>query len=188
MKPFACLLSAAALAASTSLAQLPVTIPAVPVAPAAPAAPAPTASAAVEAAAAPALTVENSANPDLVGSLVSKLGVTPQQAEGGAGALLGLAKGKLKADDFAKVATAVPGTDKLIASAPVADAPKSGGALGAAAGALGTQAAGLAGLAPVFGKLGLKGDMVAKFAPVVVDYAQKKGGDTVGKLLGSVLK
>ena len=44
----------------------------------------------------------------------------------------------LKTDDFAKVATAVPGTDKLIASAPAADAPK--------------------------------------------------GGDTVGKLLGSVLK
>ena len=73
-------------------------------------------------------------------------------------------------------------------SAPAADAPKGGGALGAAAGAMGTQAAGLAGLAPVFGKLGMKSDMVAKFAPVVVDYAQKKGGDTVGKLLGGVLK
>ena len=145
--------------------------------------------AAAQAAAAPALTVENSANlRDLVGSLVSKLGVTPTQAEGGAGALLGLAKGKLKADDFAKVATAIPGTDKLIASAPVADAPKGGGALGAAAGAVGGKAAGLAGLAPVFSKLGLKSDMVAKYAPVVVDYAQKKGGDTVGKLLGGVLK
>ncbi len=185
MKLLLCLLSAAAFAASTSLAQLPVAIPAAPAAPAAPATPA--VPAAAEAVAAPALTVENSANPDLVGSLVSKLGVTPTQAEGGAGALLGLAKGKLKVDDFTKVATAMPGTDKLIASAPVADAPKSGGALGAAAGALGSQA-GLAGLAPVFSKLGLKGDMVAKFAPVVVDYAQKKGGDTVGKLLGSVLK
>jgi len=170
-------LSAAALAASTSLAQLPVAVPAAPAAPAA-----------AQAAAEPALTVEKSANPDLVGSLVSKLGVTPKQAEGGAGALLRLAKGKLKADDYAKVATAIPGTDKLIASAPVADAPKAGGALGAAAGAMGTQAAGLAGLAPVFSKLGLKSDMVAKFAPVVVEYAQKKGGDTVGKLLGSVLK
>ncbi len=174
MKRFPCLLSVMALAASTTLAQLPAAAPAAP--------------ATAKAAAAPALTVEQSASPELVGSLVSKLGVTPKQAEGGAGALLGLAKGKLKADDFAKVATAVPGTDKLIASAPAADAPKGGGALGAAAGAMGTQAAGLAGLAPVFGKLGLKSDMVAKFAPVVVDYAQKKGGDTVGKLLGGVLK
>ena len=172
MKRFPCLLSVLALAASTTLAQIPAAAPA----------------AAAKAATEPALTVEQSANPDLVGSLVSKLGVTPKQAEGGAGALLGLAKGKLKADDFAKVATAVPGTDKLIASAPAADAPKGGGALGAAAGAMGTQAAGLAGLAPVFSKLGLKSDMVAKFAPVVVDYAQKKGGDTVGKLLGGVLK
>ena len=174
MKRFPCLLSVLALATSTALAQLPASAPAAP--------------AAAKTATEPAMTVEQSANPDLVGSLVSKLGVTPKQAEGGAGALLGLAKGKLKADDFAKVATAIPGTDKLIASAPAADAPKKGGALGAAAGAMGTQAAGLAGLAPVFGKLGLKSDMVAKFAPVVVDYAQKKGGDTVGKLLGGVLK
>jgi hypothetical protein len=177
MKRSLCLVAVSALAASAALAQVPAAVPAAPAAPAA-----------AQAAAAPALTVENSANPDLVGSLVSKLGVTPKQAEGGAGALLGLAKGKLKADDFAKVATAIPGTDKLIASAPVADAPKGGGALGAAAGAVGGKAAGLAGLAPVFSKLGLKSDMVAKYAPVVVDYAQKKGGDTVGKLLGSVLK
>jgi hypothetical protein len=183
MKRSLCLVAVSALAASAGLAQIPAAVPAAPAAQAAPAAPA-----AAQAAAAPALTVENSANPDLVGSLVSKLGVTPKQAEGGAGALLGLAKGKLKADDFAKVATAIPGTDKLIASAPVADAPKGGGALGAAAGAMGGQAAGLAGLAPVFSKLGLKSDMVAKYAPVVVDYAQKKGGDTVGKLLGGVLK
>lgn len=176
MKRFLCLVAVSALAASATLAQVPAAVPAAPAAPAA------------QAAAAPTLTVENSANPDLVGSLVSKLGVTPKQAEGGAGALLGLAKGKLKADDFAKVATAIPGTDKLIASAPVADAPKGGGALGAAAGAVGGKAAGLAGLAPVFSKLGLKSDMVAKYAPVVVDYAQKKGGDTVGKLLGGVLK
>lgn len=172
-------LGAAAFATSTALAQLPVAVPA---------APAAAAPAAAQAAAEPALTVEKSANPDLVGSLVSKLGVTPKQAEGGAGALLGLAKGKLKPDDYAKVAAAIPGTDKLIASAPAADAPKAGGALGAAAGAMGTQAAGLAGLAPVFSKLGLKSDMVAKYAPVVVEYAQKVGGDTVGKLLGGVLK
>ena len=186
MKRSLCLVAVSALAASAALAQVPAAVPAAPAAPAAQAVPA--APAAAQAAAAPALTVENSANPDLVGSLVSKLGVTPKQAEGGAGALLGLAKGKLKADDFAKVATAIPGTDKLIASAPVADAPKGGGALGAAAGAVGGKAAGLAGLAPVFSKLGLKSDMVAKYAPVVVDYAQKKGGDTVGKLLGGVLK
>ena len=174
MKLSLILFTVVVLAASTAPAQVPVAAPAAP--------------GAAQTAAAPALTVENSASPELVGSLVSKLGVTPKQAEGGAGALLGLAKGKLKADDYAKVATAIPGTDKLIASAPAADAPKTGGALGAAAGAMGTQAAGLAGLAPVFSKLGLKSDMVAKFAPVVVDYAQKKGGDTVGKLLGGVLK
>jgi len=168
------LFSVAFLAASPSIAQIPAAVPAAP--------------AATAAAEEPALTVEKSANPELVGSLVSKLGITPKQAEGGAGALLGLAKGKLKTEDFAKVATAVPGTERLIASAPAAEAPASTGALGAAAVALGGKTAGLAGLAPVFGKLGLKGDMAAKFVPLVVDYAQKKGGDTVGKLLGGVLK
>ena len=87
MKRFLCLACVLAVAASATAA-----LAQVPAAPAAPAA--------AQAAAAPALTVEKSANPELVGSLVSKLGVTPKQAEGGAGALLGLAKGKLKADDF----------------------------------------------------------------------------------------
>jgi pyruvate/2-oxoglutarate dehydrogenase complex dihydrolipoamide acyltransferase (E2) component len=56
-------------------------------------------------------TVEETASPELVGQIVKDLGITPKQAQGAAGTLFGLAKTKLSADDFAKVASAVPNMD-----------------------------------------------------------------------------
>ena len=44
----------------------------------------------------------------LADQLVQKLGVTKEQAQGGAGAIFKVAKDKLTADDFGKVAEAVP--------------------------------------------------------------------------------
>ena len=120
----------------------------------------------------------------LVDTLVSQLGVTKDQAAGGAGSILGFAKGNMKKDDFKKVAAAVPETNKLIKAAPKADATSSAlGSLGSAAGSVGTAAA----LTGQFQKLGLKSDMVGQFVPVVVNYAQSKGGSTVGTLLSTAL-
>src|SRR5512134_2159116 len=87
------------------------------------------------------------ANPELVGALAKELGSTPQQAAGAAGALFGHAKSKLSADDWSKVADAVPGMDGLLKAAPAA---------GGAAGTTGTTgaipgAAGLGGLANLAG-------------------------------------
>ncbi len=48
------------------------------------------------------------ANPELVGQLAKELGSTPAQAEGAAGSLFGLAKSRLKPEEFAQVAKAVP--------------------------------------------------------------------------------
>src|SRR3954452_23633192 len=59
------------------------------------------------------------ANPELIGQLTKALSITPAQASGGAGALFGLAKSRLNAADFGKVAANVPGIEKLIKSAPV---------------------------------------------------------------------
>jgi len=129
----------------------------------------------------------------LVDVLVSKLGVTKDQAAGGAGSILGYAKGNMKKDDFKKVVSAVPETNQLIKTAPRADtgSPTLGG-LGSTqvagsglgtAGGLGSTAA----LAGSFQKLGLKSDMVGKFIPIVVDYAQSKGGSSVGSLLSGAL-
>src|SRR5215217_3076753 len=60
----------------------------------------------------------NNPSPELVAKLTKELSVTPEQAIGGAGALFGLAKSKLKPEDFLKVANVVPGMDGLLKAAP----------------------------------------------------------------------
>lgn len=127
------------------------------------------------------------ANPELVGLITKEVGVTPAQAEGGAGALLGLAKSRLSAEEFGKVSSAIPGTEALLAAAPAV-----GGAAGGAAGALGSMAGagagGLASLAGSFSKLGLKPDAAAKMAPVLLKYVNGKGASEAASLLGRALK
>jgi hypothetical protein len=128
-----------------------------------------------------------SANPELVGLITKEVGVTAAQAEGGAGALLGLAKSRLSADEFGKVSAAIPGTDALLKAAPAA-----AGAAGGAAGALGSLAggagSGLASVAGSFSKLGLTPDAAAKMAPVLLKYVNGKGASKAASLLGRALK
>ncbi len=125
----------------------------------------------------------------LVSLLTSQLGVTETQAEGGAGALFSYAKDKLGASDFAKVAEAVPGMAGFLGAAP-----KSEGASGALSGAsslLGKakdSGAGIMSLAGQFAQLGLGGDMIGKFVPIVVSYVKSSGGDAVAGLLAGALK
>src|SRR5262245_8924101 len=93
----------------------------------------------------PEPSVDQTASPELVGQLVNELAITPRQAEGAAGTLFGVAKGRLSGDDFAKVAAAVPNMNGLLKAAPAVD-PKAAalGALaesGSAAGSLGGMAA-----------------------------------------------
>lgn len=131
-----------------------------------------------------------SASPELVGALAKALGSTPQQAEGAAGSLFGLAKTKLKPEDWSKVAGAVPGMDGLLKAAPAAAASGAGsssaGALSALTGAAGVG--GLASIASSFSQLGLKPEMVAKAVPVLTNFVSKSGGAGVGQLLAGVLK
>jgi hypothetical protein len=127
------------------------------------------------------------ASPELVGALAKEIGATPEQAAGAAGSLFGIAKSRLKPEEFSKVAAAVPGMDTLLKAGPSA----SGGAAGAlsqAAGSLGGSAAGLAGAASAFSKLGLKPDMVGKAVPVLTSFVTKSGGKEAGSLLAGVLK
>jgi hypothetical protein len=46
----------------------------------------------------------------------------------------------------------------------------------------------LAGLASTFSQLGMGGDMVQQFIPVILNYAQDKGGDLVSNLLQAALQ
>ena len=126
---------------------------------------------------------------DLVGLLTKNLGVTDQQAEGGAGAIFNSAAQQMSAEDFAKVSGAMPEVGPLMAAAPAADT--GSGTIGGLSSMLskgGGGMASLAGLAGSFSKLGLSGDMVGKFIPIVLEYAQAQGGDEIAGLLKMALQ
>jgi hypothetical protein len=127
------------------------------------------------------------ASPELVGALSKEIGATPQQAAGAAGALFGVAKSRLNANDFSQVSNAVPGMDLLLKAAP-----QPSGAVGTSgisslsnmAGAAG----GLAAAASAFSKLGLSPNLVAKAIPVLTSFVSKSGGANVAGLLAGALK
>lgn len=127
------------------------------------------------------LTAETSASPELVGQLSKELAITPSQAQGGAGALLGLAKTKLKPEDFSQVSSAIPNTDGLLKAAPVAK-----GGLGSMLGSSGVG--GLASLAGSFKQLGLSPEMAMKMAPVLGKFVESKGSAAAAQLLMGALK
>ena len=123
--------------------------------------------------------------PDLIQLLTSQLGVTGEQATGGAGAMFEYAKDHLDAEDFASIAQGVPGMDDMIAMAPE---PENSSALGQASSALSgfdKSLGGLAGLASSFESVGLNADMVSQFAPIVSDYVGSvSGADAMALLQG----
>lgn len=126
-------------------------------------------------------------SPELIGNLSQELSITPAQALGGSGALFGLAKSRLKSDEFAKVSDAVPGMDGFLNAAPK-PMQGSAGALGLMGGALPGKAGGLASVAGSFKSLGLSPSMASKFVPIMTRFVEAKGGAGVGSLLGGALK
>jgi len=122
------------------------------------------------------------ASPELIGALSKELCATPEQAAGAAGALFGVAKSRLNANDFAQIASAVPGMDSLLKAAPPA-----GGAAGSLSKMAGS-AGGLTSAASAFSNLGLSPDMVTKAVPVLTSFVSKSGGANVGNLLAGALK
>jgi Protein of unknown function VcgC/VcgE (DUF2780) len=133
----------------------------------------------------PAASAAVSASPALVDALSKEIGATPEQAAGAAGALFGLAKSRLKTEEFSQIAAAVPGMDTLLKASPAAAATVApSGALAQIGGSVG----GLATAATAFTKLGLKPEMVAKAIPVLTSFVTKSGGAQVGSLLAGALK
>jgi len=134
-------------------------------------------------------------DPGLVGMLTKQLGVTPEQATGGAGAIFSLAKNNLSSADFGTLASAVPGMGGFLKAAPKpqndaagsaassaasALGPLTGGAAGSAtggaAGGAAANASGLLSLGSAFKSLHLSPEMATKFAPVMQQYLAGKGG------------
>lgn len=110
-------------------------------------------------------------------SALSQLNVTPQQAIGGAGAMLGLAKNQLSSTDYSELAKSVPGIELL----------SGGGELGVLSGLLGSsgKAAGLGNvlgnvnnandLNSAFSALGMDSGMIGLFAPVLLQFFGQQG-------------
>ncbi|MEW8562152.1 MAG: hypothetical protein B6D72_07375 [gamma proteobacterium symbiont of Ctena orbiculata] len=123
----------------------------------------------------------------LLDSLTGQLGITSEQAAGGAGALFNLAKSRLPSEEFSQIAAVVPEVDKLIADAP-ALAESSGGAA-AVANLLGGEGsiAGIASLANAFNELGLSADMIGNFTPIILEYLQQAGGNSVMEIMKGAL-
>jgi hypothetical protein len=125
---------------------------------------------------------------DLIHLLTSQLGVTQSQAEGGSGAIFQAAKQNLSAEDFSTVAKAVPGIDKMMDAAPKAK--KASDALGGVSSLLGNGSGKLgtmANLASSFQQLGLSGDMVGRFTPIILNYVKQNGGKYAMELLKGAL-
>jgi hypothetical protein len=111
----------------------------------------------------------------IVGALKSALGVTDNQAEGGLGSILTLAREHLAKGDFDKIAAVVPGAQKYL------DAAKK---LGAVTGPVTNSA----GLNSAYSRLGIAPETAAKFTPTVLDAVGKVGGESVRNLLAGALK
>ena len=127
---------------------------------------------------------------ELIDMLTSGLGVNEDEAKGGTGLLMNLAKEKLGAGDFGQIANVIPGVDDLMKGAPEANSGLMGtlgnlaSGMGGSMGQLGT----LASLAGGFSKLGLNAGMIGKFVPIILSFVQQKGGNELGDLLAKAFK
>lgn len=126
----------------------------------------------------------------LLNNLGGQLKVTPEQAVGGTGAMLGLAKNKLSSSDYSQLTQQVPGLDKLAGANAV-------GSLGGLLGKTGTDKGALTSalgdvkstndLNNAFGALGMNSGMVGQFAPVILQYLGQQGvGGGLLKTLGGI--
>lgn len=124
---------------------------------------------------------------DLVGMLTSQLGVSEQQAVGGAGSLFNFAEGQMGSADFDVVSSALPEVGGLMGAAPEGGSGVLGsGVLGSGSSLLGGSSSGLGdltGVASSFADLGMSPDMVNEFVPVILEYTQSAGGEQAMQLL-----
>lgn len=124
----------------------------------------------------------------LVNSLVNQLGVSPQQALGGAGAIFQSAQGSMEPQAFSTLSQSVPGINDMLNAAPaLPDSPMASGLSSMMGGGAGDSLGGLASLTSSFQQLNLSPDMVGKFVPVVTDYVRTSGGEAAATLLQSAL-
>lgn len=128
---------------------------------------------------------------ELIGQLMSNLNINEDQAKGGLGSILNLAKEKLDGGDFSKITDLISGASDLMAQAPKKDEGGLLGGLGSMTSALGVDLGSLGNLASLAGQfksLGLDADMIGKFAPIVSQFLESKGGDMLKDIIAKFLK
>jgi Protein of unknown function VcgC/VcgE (DUF2780) len=126
-----------------------------------------------------------SSSSGLVTQLTKGLSITPTQARDGAGTLFGLAKSRLNADEFSKIASAVPGMSGLLKAAPPSSQNSEfSGLESSLPGNMGRTLE----AAEAFHKLGLSPEMATKFVPIMSKFVETKGGSSTAALLEKALK
>lgn len=112
----------------------------------------------------------------LLNTVGTQLNVTPEQAIGGTGALLGLAKNKLSSADYSQMTQAVPGLDLLSGAGALGSL---GGLLGGSGNSAATNALGnvksMADVNSAFTALGMDSGLVGQFAPLILQYLGQQG-------------
>jgi hypothetical protein len=121
----------------------------------------------------------------LTNVLVSQLGVTQQQALGGAGAIFQVAKDNMAQQAFTTLSQSTPGINDMLAAAPQASQPISGAT--SVLGSMGNTVNSMTTLASSFQQLNLSPSMVNQFIPVILDYVRNTSGQMTASLLESAL-
>lgn len=108
-----------------------------------------------------------------VTSLMQSAGVTANQAIGGLGSILSLAKSKVIPEDFAKLTAGLPSADKYMSA--LSDLGIKGDDIKTA---LDLQAA--------YKTLGMNDDVQQKFTPAAVNYVRSTGGEEAASVLSGL--
>lgn len=128
----------------------------------------------------------------LINILTGQLGISQQQAMGGAGSIFQLAQQRLQPGEFSKLSSAVPGMDRYLAAVPQQVVSNGSNNMWSAAGNLmggqNSNLGSLMALAGSFQSLGMNADMISRFVPVMLQYVQQQGGATTMGLLQNALR
>ncbi|QSX33877.1 DUF2780 domain-containing protein [Shewanella avicenniae] len=124
---------------------------------------------------------------DLVSSVMSQLNLNQQQAEGGLGSLLTMAKSSMNTTDFGQISNAIPNVDSLLAAAPSLDSNSGMSGLLSKAGSLGSSLQGSAMVYDAFSKLGISKELAAPMVQILKNYLQSQSGEGTAALLGQGL-
>lgn len=120
---------------------------------------------------------------DLVGNVMSQLGLSQEQAEGGLGTLLSLAQSNLGGSDFSQLSNSIPGADALLAAVPELSSDSGMSGLLSQAGDLGQSFEGAAMVYDAFEQLGIKKEYVAPMVDIAKSYLETNGSEGTVDLL-----